>query len=145
MSFSTFICRSHRLKERLRSKYPQLMFHRPSNRSSSEFVYVAKVDVGPLIETMWSSASESEESEASSLERSPVKRRPHSSVHLLYSAAMTIREDLRARGKVGLPWPPSISDINLNAAGLSILYQDWVTVCHIIHSSTWRQLSPKLC
>ena len=111
--------RRFRLKERLREKFPQLVFHTPKRRNKSAILYAASICQGDMAEHYLSNedsqTSQSDiETEDKVWDEQPLKNHKHKAVTLqeAYNVALTLRNILHSCTKPWYDtWPPLASDI----------------------------------
>lgn len=106
--------RKFRLKARLQRDYPQLIFHRPSRKNQSEFVFVEEWSVGeafekssPELETAQSSQSETDEEMHL---RWTADLQKEVTLKELYDVAIALRTCMSEIRETKLPWPPTSVD-----------------------------------
>jgi hypothetical protein len=112
--------RTWRLKERLCERFPQLVFHTPKVRNSSEIVYVEDLSCGTVAEKIltsteqsdheWEMTEDEEEEGVDIMEEKQIDRRVP--LKDLYLVALELRENIRSYHETWYQnWPPVASDI----------------------------------
>lgn len=111
--------RTFRLKERLRQRFPQLVFHTPRIRNKSEIVYVEDLSQASVAERLLSSQNQSdvyttddeEENEDEAISEPTLASRK-TALKEIYAAALELRENIRNYCTPWYEnWPPTSSDI----------------------------------
>ena len=109
--------RTFRLKERLRKRFPQLVFHRPKIRNKSEIVYAECLSQSSVAESFidddMGTSQSSQESE-SDFDDIGTKASPYTSATLneMYTVGLTLRNNLHNCTSAWYKnWPPHASDI----------------------------------
>ena len=111
--------RAFRLKQRLKERFPQLVFHTPKVRNRSEIVYTEDLSRGNVAEILLttdeqSELNETEDEEMDELvqddERKNEKVTPN--IKELYLSALALKENIRQHKESWYDnWPPLSSDI----------------------------------
>lgn len=117
--------RTFRLKERLRQRFPQLVFHTPRIRNKSEIVYVEYLiqESTSAAERLVSSQDESDVNTTEDEEENddeaisePTLRIRKTALKEIYAAALELRENIR---NLCTPWnenwPPTSSEITADS------------------------------
>ena len=113
--------RTFRLKQRLKQRFPQLVFHTPKIRNKSEIVYVEDLSQGKTAEKLvsqdesdWTEDDEEEKDEDENLGQAksgPSKTRK-TALNELYAAALELRQAIRIHSTPWYEnWPPTSSEI----------------------------------
>lgn len=105
--------RAFRLKNRLSRAYPQLVFHRPNVRTKSEIVYVESLTSLDLLDEHMTLKSMHEEVNDTSSYLTSVHT---NELHVLYNAAMILRNIVQSKAGQSTPWPPLASDLTMENA-----------------------------
>ena len=114
-SYATF-----RLRNRLKKRFPQLVFHTPKVRNKNEFVYVEDLSRESVVETLLTTISQSDtsddeeedEDEPSQCEQTSNKTNKTIELKDLYVAALALRQNIREYCSLWYKnWPPLTSDI----------------------------------
>ena len=122
-----------RLKEKLKSKFPSLIFHQSKCKNKSDFVYNDDLTAGSVLDTsivaddMTSPVEESSQDEHSQDESQDEQSQDNNSTpgpsHIenreLYHSAMFLRSIL-SKIDIDLPWPPDSTDLNYDNAAKAI-------------------------
>ena len=107
--------RASRLKHRLCTAYPQLVFHRPNVRTKSEMVYVENLSSSELVdEHMTLKTLYNEELDCNYSNNSESVHTDE--IHVLYNAAMILRNIIQSTPGQTTPWPPLASDLTMENA-----------------------------
>lgn len=112
--------RNFRLKERLRERFPQIVFFSPKERNKSEIVYVEGLCQGTVAENYLNEDTETSQSEMDTEDEFFNNDVPKGScnktttLNEVFNVALTLRGNLRASTKSIWyeNWPPLASDIN---------------------------------
>ena len=111
--------RAFKLKQRLKKRYPQLVFYTPRMRNLSEMVFVEDFDSTGLIEEhMLQKAPEVSDDEEKICDDEDdcdriVANSNVNELQVLFNAAMIIRQKLQDNPSLNLPWPPLASDLTI--------------------------------
>lgn len=113
--------KTSRLKQRMKERFPQLIFQAPKQRNKSEMVYSGCIQPSTMVENIpcidISSADTSDEGEEH--ERFVPDTTYQSSIRLqeIYNVALTLRNELESKKPVNWygTWPPVASDITMDS------------------------------
>ena len=108
--------RSHKLKQRLQKKYPELVFCTPKVRNVSEIVFVENLTSMELVEGHMKVAEKSQDEGHDSEEEINFDNKGNTDLEadelkILYNAATIIRQKIQDNPNLNLPWPPLASDL----------------------------------
>ena len=115
--------RTFRLKERLRKKFPQLVFHRPKVRTKSDIVYSECLSKGSVAESFIEDDVETSQSSQESDYALDSDDERHTNIHdtktatlqEMYAVSLKLRNNLRDHSSSWYEnWPPFASDINVD-------------------------------
>ena len=111
--------RAFRLKQRLKNQFPQLVFHTPSHRNKSEFVFCEDLSVGSVIEESTITTNEIDDSDSELEDESctPLKyQNLKDDSRTLFHAALILRKCITECPKFFTHWPPKIAEFSLENA-----------------------------
>ncbi len=106
-------CRTSILKNRLKRKYPQLKFHRPSKKNQSEIIFSDTSE--DSFYNVWESAMGTE-TEYEYIERQTNNNRHQEDLTRLYAAAQLLNKSINTSSNETKQWPPEISELTIEAA-----------------------------
>ena len=111
--------RAFRLKQRLKNRFPQLVFHTPGHRNKSEFVFCEDLSVGSVIEESTITTNEIDDSDSELEDESctPLKyQNLKDDSRTLFHAALILRKCITECPKFFTHWPPKIAEFSLENA-----------------------------
>ena len=114
-------CRLDTLKKRLSDDFPQLIFHTPTKRNTSELVFAETLSTETLLDMVpFPSGAEttqsSEMSQTDSETEKPTTKTKPEDTRTLYTAALLLKSLLSDTPGMSCPWPPTAEDFNVTEA-----------------------------
>ena len=106
--------KAFRLKKRLQSRFPQLVFHKPKRKRTSEIVYAEEISEGAVAERVvyYGELSDSDDDEEGEITKEPIVDERKIELKDLYSVALELKENIRSSSASWYEqWPPLASDI----------------------------------
>lgn len=109
--------RRYLLKQRLKKAYPQLVFFTPRKRSRCEIVFVDELSADDMVDEHMSLIDLTQASDSIEDDMwDPSYNMETNELHVLYNAALILRDKIKNHPDLNLPWPPLATDItNKNA------------------------------
>lgn len=109
------------MKRRLTRDFPQLVFHTPTKRNTSELVFAETLSTDTVLDMLSSGAETTQSSKMSQTDSETEKRTTKlqtttEDTRTLYTAALLLKRLLSDSPGMSCPWPPTAEDFNVTKA-----------------------------
>lgn len=129
------------LKKRLSRDFPQLVFHTPAKRNTSELVFAENLSTNAVLDLLPSGAETTQSSEMSQTDSDTERRKSKQpttaeETRTLYTAALLLKRLLSHSPGMSCPWPPTAVNFNLTEVICCGMRKRCVPGCfHTVHEN----------